>query len=243
MGFLKGQVKQINSTPQDIRPLRQGISQQLLQGLSGNALAQAYQGVLGGGPPPAQDTSFFYNNILKPYTDLFQAQRGAALGQAKESAGNLTGSGYNNILGSSLSESLANQQATTAQTLLGLRQQELQRQQALMQMLFQFAGQGVGPNQAVYQPGFLDSILPFAGQVAGQYFGTHGFPSLHLPSWLGGGGGGPTSTSTPFGAPGTSFGGLTGNPFGAPGTAYQPPGATPGAGGYQSMNNLPWWER
>lgn len=143
---------------------------QLQQGLNGNALAQGFQGVLGqGGPPPAQDTRFFYDNLLKPYQDLFAAQRGTALGQAKESAGNLTGSGYNNILGTATAESLAGEQALTAQTLLGLRQQELARQQDFLRLLFGFASTGVGPNQAVYQPGLLDSILPFAGQLGGQW--------------------------------------------------------------------------
>lgn len=172
MGFLTGKVKQINSTPNDIRPLRQGIASQLQQGLNGNALAQAYQGVLGqGGPPPAQDTRFFYDNILKPYTDLFAAQRSEGLAQAKEAAGNLTGSGYNNILGQSAAGSIANEQALTAQTLMGLRQQEIQRQQNMLGMLFGFAQQGVGPNQSVYQPGLLDAALPFAGNLLGGWLG------------------------------------------------------------------------
>lgn len=150
--------------------MRQGIASQLQQGLSGNALAQGFQGILGqGGPPPAQDTRFFYDNILKPYTDLFAAQRSAGLADAKEAAGNLTGSGYNNILGQSAAGSIANEQALTAQTLMGLRQQEIQRQQNMLGMLFGFAQQGVGPNQAVYQPGLLDSVLPFAGALGGQF--------------------------------------------------------------------------
>lgn len=177
-----------------------------MQGLNGNALAQGFQGVLGqGGPPPAQDTRFFYDNILKPYTDLFAAQRGAALGQAKESAGNLTGSGYNNILGASLAESIGNEQALTANTLMGLRQQELQRQQDFLRLLFGFASNGVGPNQAVYQPGLLDSILPFAGQAAGYFLANRGQKQ-------------PNYTSNPFGPSGTTF---TPPPSFGP-NAYQP---------------------
>lgn len=174
MSFLKGKVKEINTTPKDIQPLRGNIAQQLLQGLNGNALAQGFQGALGQGQPAGQDTSFFYDNIMKPYTDLFTAQRGAALGQAKESAGNLTGSGYNNILGSATAESLASEQALGAQTLMGLRGQELQRQQAFLQMLMGFAQQGVQGTQVAYQPGFLDSILPFAGQLGGQLLANRG---------------------------------------------------------------------
>lgn len=186
MGWLKGKTKEISGTPNDIRPLRQNIASQLMQGIGGGALSQGFQGVLGqGGAPPAQDMSFFYNNILQPYNELFQAQRNTALGQAKESAGNLTGSGYNNILGSATAESLAGQQALTAQTLMGLREQELQRQQNLMGMLFQFAGQGVGPNQSAYQPGFLDAILPFAGQLGGTWLANRNKPTTATP---GGGG-------------------------------------------------------
>lgn len=166
---LTGKVKSMDSTPSDIQPLREALVQQLLQGLNGDALAQGFQGVLGqGGPPPAQDTSFFYNNILGPYNQLFDAQRGQALAQAKESAGNLTGSGYNNILGQATAESLGQQQALTAQTLMGLRQQELQRQQDFLRLLFSFGTAGVGGSQPYYQPGYLDSIAPIIGMVAGR---------------------------------------------------------------------------
>lgn len=156
---------------------------QLQQGLNGNALAQGFQGVLGqSGAQPAQDMRFFYDNLLKPYQDLFQAERGAVLGQAKESAGNLTGSGYNNILGASAAQSLAGEQALTAQTLMGLRQQELARQQDFLRLLFGFASQGVGPNQAAYQPGLLDAILPFAGQLGGQWLAGRNQGGNQMPS-------------------------------------------------------------
>jgi len=163
---LTGEVRQFDSTPQDIQPLRAAIVQQLLQGTNG--LGNAYAGVLGGGPPPAQDTSFFYNNILGPYNDLFAAQRSSALAQAKESAGNLTGSGYTNILGQATSESLAQQQALSAQVLLGLRQQELQRQQDFLRLLLGFGSAGVGGSQPYYQPGYLDSLAPILGTIIGR---------------------------------------------------------------------------
>ena len=165
-GDLFGEVTQLDSTPTDLQPLRAALIQQLLQGTQG--IGNAYAGVLGGGQPPAQDTSFFYNNILQPYNDLFAAQRGTALGQAKESAGNLTGSGYNNILGSALSESLGQQQALSAQTLMGLRQQELQRQMDFLRLLFGFSTAGVGQNQPYYQPGALDSLGPIVGTLIGR---------------------------------------------------------------------------
>lgn len=163
---LTGHVEQFDSTPSDIQPLRAAIVQQLLQGVNG--LGNAYAGVLGGGPPPAQDTSFFYNNILGPYNDLFASQRSSALAQAKESAGNLTGSGYNNILGQATAESLAQQQALSAQTLLGLRAQELQRQQDFLRMLLGFGTAGVGGSQPYYQPGYLDSLAPIVGTILGR---------------------------------------------------------------------------
>lgn len=167
-GDATGKVTQLDSTPSDIQPLRQALVQQLMQGLNGNALAQGFNGVLSGGQPQAQDTGFFYQNILQPYNDLFAAQRGSALGQAKESAGNLTGSGYNNILGTALSESLGQQQALSAQTLLGLRQQELQRQQDFLRLLFGFGTAGVGGSQPYYQPGYLDSLAPILGTILGR---------------------------------------------------------------------------
>jgi hypothetical protein len=169
-GDLLGKTTQMDSTPNDIEPLRAALVQQLLQGLSGGALAQGFQGVLGGpgAQAPAQDTSFFYNNVMQPYNNMFSAQRESALAQAKESAGNLTGSGYNNILGSATAESLAQQQAISAQTLMGLRQQELQRQSDFLRLLFGFGSAGVGPSQPYYQPGALDSIGPIVGTIFGR---------------------------------------------------------------------------
>ena len=165
---LTGEVKELDSTPKDIVGLREALVQQLLQGINGNGLAQGFQGVLGQGQPAAQDTSFFYNNLMKPYNDLFSAQRESALSQAKESAGNLTGSGYNNILGQATSESLAQQQALSAQTLMGLREQELRRQQDFLRLLFGFGTAGVGGSQPYYQPGYIDSIAPLAGALIGR---------------------------------------------------------------------------
>ena len=143
---------------------------------------------------------------------MFTAQRSQGLAQAKEAAGNLTGSGYNNILGSSAAESIANQQALTAQTLMGLRQQEIGRQQNFINSLLGFATQGVGPNQAVYQPGLLDSVLPFAGALGGQFLAgrmgqnaqpqlpSGGVPQPYIPTI-------PSQfpNSNPFGPPGTNF--------------------------------------
>ena len=159
--------------------------------------------------------TFFYQNLLKPYQDMFAAQTGDALAQAKESAGNLTGSGYNNILGSSLASSLAGQQQLTAQTLMGLRQQEIQRQQNFLNSLLGFASTGVGPDQTAYQPGLLDSLLPVAGQIGGQ--------------WLAGRVGQPAPTQ------------YTGNPFGGPGTTFNAPFSSPSAvyPGAQQQGFLP----
>jgi uncharacterized protein YjbJ (UPF0337 family) len=172
VGDAFGKNKEISGVPSDLGALRGGLIEQLLQGINGSGIAQAFQGVLGqGGPPPAQDTGFFYNNIMQPYNDLFAAQRGTALGQAKESAGNLTGSGYNNILGTATSESLAQQQALGAQTLLGLRQQELQRQQDFLRLLFGISTAGVGPDQMVHQTGWAESLAPFLGSMIGKGMG------------------------------------------------------------------------
>jgi len=109
---------------------------------------------------------------------LFTAQRGSSLAQAKESAGNLTGSGYNNLFGSALSESLAGEQALLANTLLqsrnqgiALRQQDLAQQDAFLRFLLGFASAGVGPTQHAYQPGFIDYAAPIIGQIIGAKVG------------------------------------------------------------------------
>ena len=72
--------------------------------------------------------SMFTNNILPIYNDLFNTQNALAAATAKEQAGNLTGSGFANTLGTALNRNTSQQQALLADTLNNLVAQELNRQ-------------------------------------------------------------------------------------------------------------------
>ncbi len=164
-----------------------------------------------GDPRAYADNSFFLNHLLKPYQDLFAANRAAALGQAKASAGNLTGSGYTNILGSATAQSLAGEDAQLADTMTQLRGQNLQAGQNqfgnILQFLLGYATHGAGQQQMYHSPGLFDAILPIAGQAAGAYFGNkfspwnnQGQPSFGRP---------PVGMQPGFGSGGPSYGGPT----------------------------------
>jgi hypothetical protein len=128
------------------------------------------------GMPAGADMQQFQDSILNPFKSLFAETRSQGLAQAKESAGNLTGSGYNNILGQYANQSIAQEQSFLAD-LLNRRQQ--QNSGNFLQLLL-----GQQPAQAAYQPGFTESalgglsaILPFLGggapgQPKGKMVGT-----------------------------------------------------------------------
>lgn len=178
MSFM-GKVRTYDPTPEDVKSIR-GATGSALQGQIPNALAPI------GNYQSNADTQFFLQNLLQPYSDLFAAQRGSALAQAKESAGNLTGSGYNNILGSATAESLAGEQATLAGIMNALRSQEIQRglamrgqdigwQSNLLNAILGFGSSGWGKQQS-YQPGLLDSIGSLGGTVLGAFLGSRNRP-------------------------------------------------------------------
>lgn len=173
MSFM-GKVRTYDNTPEDVKGIRREF---------GTAL----QGQIPGALAPIRDygsnadSQFFLQNLLKPYSDLFSAQRGSALAQAKESAGNLTGSGYNNILGSAAAESIAQEQFILANLLNSLRGQEMQRgltmrgqdigwQSNLLNTILGFGASGT-PKQQAYQPGFIDYAAPIVGSAIGGYMG------------------------------------------------------------------------
>jgi hypothetical protein len=180
-GFM-GKQENINTTPQDIR----GLREQVVNFLTSGGLGQVNSA---GTKPGNVDDQFFMNNILSPYRDMYAANRAGSLAQAKESAGNLTGSGYNNLFGSALANSLAQENAGLAQTRMGLRQNEqqyglqraqLQQQnqqfnaQQFLQMLLGMSTTGVGAEQPTYKPGFLDHYTNLLGTVVGAAGGSGG---------------------------------------------------------------------
>lgn len=179
LGFLTGNVQNIDTTPPDVRAIREMFGGALMGELPG-AVRRGF-GPLGDYGSGA-DMQFFLQNLLKPYQQMFAAQREGVLAQAKESAGNLTGSGYNNILGSAAAESLANEQGILAGILnqlrgqeinrgLTLRGQDIGRQSDLLRLILGFSSSGF-PNQPAYQPGFLDYAAPIAGTVLGAKYGA-----------------------------------------------------------------------
>lgn len=72
---------------------------------------------------------YFHDSVLSPYKALFSQQRGEALAQAKESAGNLTGSGFANALGTTTNRSIVDENKQLSDVLTQLGQFEVGRQQ------------------------------------------------------------------------------------------------------------------
>jgi len=162
MSFLTGQTKQISSgQPGDIAGLRKGIIDFLT--------TQGFGTALTGGGVTDQEQS------------LFQKSLAPVLAQAKESAGNLTGSGLGNIIGTAAGRS-------TSDFLLNLLKQKASNYSSLLGGL---TTAGVGPPTYGHQPGFLDYLFqgakaaaPFlvpaaaAGAAAGAAGGGGGAVSL-----------------------------------------------------------------
>ena len=97
---------------------------------------------------------------LQPYMDLFTQQNTRNFAQAKESAGNLTGSGFANTLGARASEADSQQGAFLANLLESRRTNDANRMASLLLGVTQGAG------EKAYQPGFLDYALQGLGAAA-----------------------------------------------------------------------------
>ena len=180
-GFM-GKTKTVEQVPGDVKGLRGAAVDYLLNGGLGATQSQA-------GQVAPVDDAFFMQNILGPYQQMFAANRAGTLAQAKESAGNLTGSGYNNLFGNALASSLAQENAGLTQTRMGLRgqQQQFNLAQAqmqqqnnqfnsgnLMNLLLGLSTTGVGAPQQQYKPGFLDYYTSVLGSVLGAAGGGGG---------------------------------------------------------------------
>lgn len=174
MSALTGKTKTISGTPEEALPVRQGASQ-YIQGK-------------GFDPLFAQGTDEQY---LAPYREMYKQQNAVGLGQAKESAGNLTGSGYAGALGNFIGRSTTEQNANLSSLIENRRQNDAQRYLSLIQML---ATTGVGPPTTAYQPGLLD----YAGQAA-TGLATGGFFNGLLNKGGGGGAGGAPGGMAPPG--------------------------------------------
>lgn len=71
----------------------------------------------------------FIQNMMAQLQPMFTQQRNESMAAAREGAGNLTGSGFANILGSAINRSLGQEQATAAQYASQGLMAEMQRQQ------------------------------------------------------------------------------------------------------------------
>lgn len=71
----------------------------------------------------------FKDNVMNPYRDMFKQTRNEGLAAARESSGNLTGSGFANILGTTVNRSMAEENKALSDVLTQLANIELQRQQ------------------------------------------------------------------------------------------------------------------
>lgn len=132
MSFLTGKTTPTTATD----PAYGGLKSGVISSLSG---VDPLTGLKGGQVPQA-------------YMDLFQSSLAPGLAQAKESAGNLTGSGLEHILGATAGRS-------TSDFLLNLLNQTGGRATSLLSSLLQ-------PQQLGYQPGFLDYLFQGASSAA-----------------------------------------------------------------------------
>jgi hypothetical protein len=144
MSGFTGKTETISGVPKDVQPVRSGFSDWLL--------SQGFGGLETGAPD------------LQPYRDLFTQQNALNLAQAKEASGNLTGSGYANQLGKTAARANVEQGAFLANLLEQSKQANANR---FAQLLSGFVNSGVGPDQQVYKPGFLDYAAGGATALAG----------------------------------------------------------------------------
>lgn len=135
MPFLTG--KQVESSPKDTQAFRK----ELFDFIKSQGLKTAATG---------------FAEIPKEYGPAFAQRRAEALAAAKESAGNLTGSGFGNVLGVAAGRSALEENAFLA----NLQQQSADRFLRLLQLPAAYTG------QMTHQPGFLDYLFEGAGKAA-----------------------------------------------------------------------------
>lgn len=153
-GFM-GSTKTMENVPGDVKGVRKG--------LAGAINEQGFDWL----NPDAPD--------IAPFLELFSQQNARNYAQAKESSGNLTGTGYGNRVGRAMERGNVEQGAFLANLLENSRQGNSNR---LASILSSFVNTGVGPPQQVYQPGFLDYATQGAMGVAGAAGSAGGFSKL-----------------------------------------------------------------
>jgi hypothetical protein len=155
VSFLMGKNEQLSGTD--------AAGQDLWRQLIGYVKGQGFAGL---NPGTSVDSA-----SAEPYQQLFRKQNAQNLGQAKESLGNLTGSGVGTILGREAGSAATEQGAFLANLFENRRQQDANR---FMQLVLGSLGSPAGQVQNVYRPGFLD----YAGQGATALAGGGAFNGL-----------------------------------------------------------------
>ncbi len=141
MSFLTSQQKEL--APQDVIDFRKRLESMIGQfGATGQA----------GGFTPGTD--------IAPFQKMFGQTRAEALATAKEQSGNLTGSGFANVMGVAAGRSAAEENAFLANLISQNQQANAQR----MAGLFGIPGGMAG--QMGTQPGFLDYLFQGAQAAA-----------------------------------------------------------------------------
>lgn len=135
MSFLTGKTKRLSGVPSNL----QDFSKQT-------------GGYLSSRGPELALSGFGRGDDLSTFSKLFQDHLTPILAQAKESAGNLTGSGLGNIMGMTAGRETSN-------FLLQLLRQRAQN-------ALQLGTSGVQGDQYVHQPGFLDYAMQGIGMAA-----------------------------------------------------------------------------
>ena len=152
MSFLVGKNKQTSN----VTPETQELHKMIL-----HFLGQGQNGGVGGGLFPSTDIN---SQDTMPYQALFQQQNARNFAQAKESAGNLTGSGLGNIIGAEAGRANAEQGAFLANLFEQRRTNDANR---FAQVLLGSLGSPAGGISNYYQPGFLDYATQGAAALAG----------------------------------------------------------------------------
>lgn len=174
--FLFGGEKKVENIPSDIEGLRTEFADFFS--------SQGFDRLSGGATLPGQfiNDPMFTQQIIEPFRQLFSQNRERGLAQAKESAGNLTGSGFANILGGEVNRSLQTENAfisdlinrfatSSAQLSTQAQQSDAQR---FAQLLGLFTSTGVGSPETFRQPGFLEDFFSLIGQVGGSVAAAQG---------------------------------------------------------------------
>lgn len=143
MSFLLGKQEQLSN----VSPETGGLYKDLIGSIQGQGLDKLFPGT-------KTDQS-----SIQPYLDLFSMQNSRNFAQAKESSGNLTGSGLENNLGNATAKADTEQSAFLASLFERRRQDDANR---FMQLIMSTLGSQAGSRTNVYRPGLLD----YAGQGA-----------------------------------------------------------------------------